>query len=99
MERHFDLLGLEVEDKVTGFKGVVESLSFDLYGCIQVVIKPRTGSDGNDIDGRWHDISRLSILSKDPIMKRPDYDLGYPDDITSHSKHISSGAKGCSQKP
>ena len=38
IEKHLDLLGRKVEDKVTGIKGVVTSVSFDLYGCIQAVI-------------------------------------------------------------
>lgn len=32
--KHIDLLGLKAEDKVTGFKGVITTLSFDLYGCV-----------------------------------------------------------------
>jgi len=97
MERHFNLLGLEAKDKVTGFQGVVETLSFDLYGCIQVVLKPKADKEGKNMDGRWHDISRLEILSETPVMKRPDFNLGYP--TTDHSEHISSGSKGCSEKP
>ena len=34
------LLGLKVKDKVTGFTGIITSVSFDLYGCIQVIITP-----------------------------------------------------------
>ena len=34
---HLELLGQKVEDKVTGFRGVVTTISFDLYGCIQAV--------------------------------------------------------------
>lgn len=33
INQHFELLGKEAEDKITKFKGVVASLSFDLYGC------------------------------------------------------------------
>ena len=44
-EQHFKLLGMKVKDKVTGYSGVVTSLSFDLYGCVQAVITPITGKD------------------------------------------------------
>jgi hypothetical protein len=32
------LLGTKVRDVVTGFVGIVTSVSFDLYGCVQAVV-------------------------------------------------------------
>lgn len=32
VEKHLELLGMKVKDKVSGFEGVVSTLSFDLYG-------------------------------------------------------------------
>ena len=40
------LLGRRAEDRVTGFKGVVSSACFDLYGCIQLGVTPAAGADG-----------------------------------------------------
>ena len=41
IKKHLDLLGYEVEDKVSNFKGVVISISFDLYGCVQADVRPK----------------------------------------------------------
>jgi hypothetical protein len=85
---HFKLLGLRAEDKVTGFVGVVSTLSFDLYGCIQVILTPPVSADGNAPDGRWMDVTRLKILSKVPVMDLPDFDSGY----------VATGRKGAAMK-
>ena len=46
LTKHLNLLGMRVEDRVTGFKGVVATVGFDLYGCIQAVVNPGTDADG-----------------------------------------------------
>lgn len=90
MNKHFDLLGYKAKDKITGFKGVISSLSFDLYGCIQAVIQPECDKNSIKIeDGRWFDVTRIEILSKKRVMNIPDYTKGY----------ISEGFKGCAEKP
>ena len=62
LQEHVDTLGFKAKDKVTGYKGVVSSVSFDLYGCIQVVLTPPCGKDGKQEDGRWFDIQRIEVL-------------------------------------
>lgn len=47
------LLGHQVSDVITGFRGVVESVSFDLYGCIQAVVRGPVNDKGDVPDGRW----------------------------------------------
>lgn len=85
---HFDLLGKKVEDAVTGYKGVVTTISYDLYGCIQAVVTPE--ADGQDISpGGWFDVTRLIVKSKKPVMALPDYNQGY----------VSEGRKGAASKP
>ena len=69
-----NLLGLKCKDKVTGFKGVITSISFDLYGCVQAVVNPEISEDGNRQDSAWYDVNRLTITSKTPVMQRPDFD-------------------------
>ena len=59
---HLDLLGFKVKDKVTGASGVVSSVSFDLYGCIQAVVSPPAPPEGEPKEGRWYDIARLEII-------------------------------------
>ena len=67
------LLGLRATDKVTGFKGVITSACFDLYGCIQCALTP--SADGKDEikNGHWFDINRLDV-SGERVMATPDFD-------------------------
>lgn len=99
---HFDLLGLPATDKVTGFKGVITSLSFDLYGCVTVVIDPGVKEDNSKENGRWFDVTRLKIESLEPIMERPDFETAYAveeEKQQEKSELISSGKKGAAEKP
>lgn len=76
IQKHLDLLGKRVKDKVTGFKGVVASVSFDLYGCVQAIVNPGMGRDGKPLDSHWFDVGRLEVLSDKPVMDPPNYDFG-----------------------
>lgn len=67
-----ELLGLEVKDKVTGLTGILTSLSFDLYGCVQYVLQPPE-KDGKVPDSLWMDSNRL-ILTGERKMQAPDFD-------------------------
>ena len=58
IKEHLKVLGFSAKDKVTGFEGVVSTVSFDLYGCIQVVLTPPV-KDGRMMEGSWFDITRL----------------------------------------
>ncbi len=89
VEKHMKLLGFKAKDKVTGFNGVVASLSFDLYGCVQAVITPPVNEDGNLVDGRYFDVTRLEITSDEPVMDLPNFDKGY----------VAEGKKGAAEKP
>jgi len=89
MEKHFGLLGRKGEDMVTGFKGIITSLSFDLYGCIQVVITPPADEKGDIKEGHWFDITRIEVSAAPSKMAVPDFKEGY----------ISTGKKGCATKP
>lgn len=84
IEHHIALLGLEVEDKVTKFKGIATSVSFELYGCIQVVVSPVVGDDGKIENGKWFEVTRLRVTNHVPVMEHPDYSAGY----------IAEGKKG-----
>ena len=76
VKKHLDLLGKRIEDRVTGKKGVVASISFDLYGCVQAIVNPGMTKEGKLEDSLWFDVSRLKVLSDTPVMDRPDYDFG-----------------------
>ena len=69
-------IGLKVKDRISGFKGVIISISFDLYGCIQATVQPGLSKEDGKIkyqDGRWFDINRLEITSKKPVMEVPEF--------------------------
>ena len=72
-ENHLNLLGMEVKDKVTKSSGVVSSVSYDLYGCIQALITPPVAADGKRENSHWYDVNRLTITGKKPVMKVPDF--------------------------
>ena len=99
-QEHFKLLGLKVKDKVTGFKGVVTSVCFDLYGCIQACIQPEAlDPTGKAPDSGWADISRLEILDYNPVMDRPDFGINYGKSSKEKTEVVSSGYKGPAEKP
>lgn len=75
---HLNLLGHKVTDRVTGFTGVVTSVSFDLYGCIQAIVHPGLDKDGKPSDQCWFDVNRLQVTG-DRVMPKPDYLRSAPD--------------------
>ena len=85
VDKHLELLGLRVKDSVTGFKGVVTSISFDLYGCVQAIVQPETNKEGEIPDSGWFDVTRLITIKQAPVMEQPNFEKGY----------IAEGRKGC----
>ncbi len=76
IKKHLSLLGLKAKDVVTGKEGVIDSISFDLYGCIQASMNPGLDKDKKQMDYMWFDVSRIKVLKKTPVMEQPDYDYG-----------------------
>lgn len=74
MKDFLGLLGLPVEDKITKFKGVVTSVAYDVYGCVQVVVAPPVGKDGVPKDSHWFDWKRLRVTSKTHALKPMPFD-------------------------
>lgn len=91
LKKHIDLLGCQVEDRVTGFGGVVASVTFDLYGCIQAIVNPGLDKDGKIGKSEWFDINRLRVVDAEPVMPAPEFDW------TPAS--IAAGGKGCAERP
>lgn len=89
IKKHIEKLGLKVEDKVTGVAGVITSVGFDLYGCVQAVVSPGLKADGTIADPLWFDIGRLRVISETPVMEQPNFDFG----------PIAEGKKGPAEKP
>jgi len=68
-----ELLGLKVKDVVTGFTGIVTTVSFDLYGCVQAIVDPGVDKDQKPMDRMWFDTKRLEVLNQVPVMAVPDF--------------------------
>ncbi len=96
---YLSLLGLRVKDAVTGFAGVVTSVSFDLYGCVQAVVTP-SGVDKDEKmkQGHWLDVNRLVIEDPCGVMPVPDYKPRMPSVITSAGA-TQAGTHGPAEKP
>ena len=72
MQEHLKKLGFRVTDIVTGFSGVVTSVSFDLYGCVQCIVTPEA-VEGKVGDSCWFDDKRLQVMSEQPVMPVPTF--------------------------
>ncbi len=61
--QYVEQLGYEARDKITGLKGVITSVSFDVSGCIQylLLLKP---SEGKYPESYWLDVNRIEIFKK-----------------------------------
>lgn len=88
-ERHIELLGYRAKDKVTGYAGVIDSVCFDAYGCIQISLRPPMNKDGELPNGCWFDVTRLEIDTKKRVIEMPNFYQGY----------VAEGRKGASVKP
>lgn len=70
------MLGLQAKDKITGFEGVVSSIGFDLYGCVQAVLTPPVDKDGKPEGGHWIDVKRLELGAR--VMDPPKFETIKP---------------------
>ena len=82
----FALLGCNAKDRVRGISGVVTSVCFDLYGCVQVILHGPADKDGKLPDSHWLDASRLEVTSG-PVMKQPDFIMETPEERTQKLEH------------
>lgn len=91
LKKHLDLLGMPVEDRVTGFKGIVTSVGFDLYGCIQAIVHPGMDKEGKLSEVHWFDVNRLKVTADRPVMERPEFEWT--------PQVIAEAGKGPSERP
>jgi hypothetical protein len=73
MHEYLSILGFEIKDAVTKWAGVVVSVTFDLYGCVQCYCIPKAGKDGKIGEGCWFDIKRLQKIGRAPVMVLPNF--------------------------
>jgi hypothetical protein len=80
-EKSIEMLGETGVDIITGIEGVITSVCFDLYGCVQAIITPLgMKEDGKPKDSStWLDVNRIKIKTGDKIMLTPDFDRKYKD--------------------
>jgi len=58
-------LGYEAKDMITGFKGIVTSVTQWMTGCDRLLIQPQDlDKDGKPVDASWFDENQVIILSK-----------------------------------
>ncbi len=82
MKEHMKLLGRKVRDRVTSFEGVVTSIGFDLYGCVQAVVTPFAEKAKTKVEeSRWFDTKRLEVLSRTPVMDVPTFEQSTPESV------------------
>jgi hypothetical protein len=85
------LLGLPGSDKITGFEGIIDSVCFDLYGCVQLALRPtKTKEDGSLREAHWFDIHRINVGSGRVMTAR---------DFTKIEHAPSDYAHGPAEKP
>lgn len=75
MDEYLNWLGYPARDVVTSFEGVVDSVCFDLYGCVMVSLCPPhdQSKDADKQFSRWFDIKRVRKTG-DPVMERPKFE-------------------------
>jgi hypothetical protein len=71
IQQSISLLGLKAKDRITGFSGVISSVTFDLYGCVQAIITPEIGKDGKTGESNWFDVKRLETGKR--VMDSPNF--------------------------
>ena len=77
IKKHLDLLGHRAKDKTSDYEGVVVSISFDVYGCVQADVRPfELDEKGSFKNGVWLDVSRLKVVTKKPLMDAPNFEWG-----------------------
>lgn len=57
-------IGSEVQDVITGFKGIVTGRVEYITGCNQVLVAPKAAKDGSMRDSTWIDEQRVKVTKK-----------------------------------
>ena len=62
-------LGVEAEDKITGFRGIVVGFANYLFGCKQYGLAPKITKDGKRESTQWFDEGRIKVLGRGVLPK------------------------------
>ena len=63
--------GIEVQDQITGFKGIIGGFAQYITGCDQYLVQPRS-TDGKYPDSAWVDEGRLKPTKKGKKIRLKD---------------------------
>jgi len=96
VKKYIDLLGLKAKDRVTGLSGTIDSISFDLYGCVSALVTP-PAKDNKTESSHWYDLNRLEIDYESRVMEVPNFDKDYKFDVKT--KKQKSTHHGPADKP
>lgn len=81
-----EYMGHHAIDRVTGFTGIITSMSFDLFGCVQCGVTPPAlkDKDGKQelVPSHWFDTNRL-VLEGDRVMPLTDFPFFAPASTTA----------------
>ncbi len=73
-----DLLGKQVEDLVSGFKGVAVSKITYMNGCEQYSLQPKCKEDGRFLDSKWFDAEQVALVSNKKVVEKKKKRTGGP---------------------
>lgn len=65
-------LGDRVKDKITGFAGIITTITTYLHGCRRVGVSPEELKDGKPLDGQCFDEPQLELLNKSAYERKSD---------------------------
>lgn len=71
VDQHLEILGAHMKDIVTGLEGMVDSVAFDTYGCVQATLRGKAKKDGTIPASHWFDVKRLELTGKQRVMDVP----------------------------
>lgn len=74
-------LGDEVEDKVSGFKGVAVSAHLYLNGCTRITVQPKIDNDGKLPAHETFDEPQLKVVNP-AVAEEGDHVTGGPEKYT-----------------
>lgn len=72
MQSQLSMIGWKVEDRVTGFKGIVTHVGLDISGCVQAIVHPAvivSNGEQKTQESRWFDVARLKKIGNAPAVK------------------------------
>ncbi len=62
-------LGSEVEDVITGFKGIAVTYTVHKNGCVRVCVQPKVDKNGDMVSDRWVDVEDLVLTGQAAVTQ------------------------------